>query len=466
MTEVPAEIFREYDIRGLVGEQLSPALAHSLGRAVGTFVRRGVDRERTPVIVVGRDHRPSGTALAARLGDGLAACGCSVVDIGVTPTPVGYWAIQKLAADGGVQITGSHNPAEYNGFKITLLGRALHGDDIQSLRQTIEREDYESGVGGVENRPVLDDYIDDLAQNLAPAARPMKVVVDAGNGTAGLTAVPLYRRLGYDVVPLFCEPDGSFPNHHPDPTVVENLQDLCAEVAAQGADLGLAYDGDSDRLGVIDRDGQVIFGDRLMILLARQVLRAVPGAPIIGEVKCSKTLYDDIAAHGGEPVMWRTGHSLIKSKMKEIGAPLAGEMSGHIFFGHRYYGFDDAVYAGGRLLEVLGQSQASIGELLADVPTMVATPELRVECPEAHKFALVAAVRDRFRQRAAEIGAARIIDIDGVRVEWPDGWGLLRPSNTQPILVLRFEAKTEARLAAIRKIVEQELARAQAELRS
>ncbi len=462
-TEFPAEIFREYDIRGLVGEQLTPELAFELGRAVGTYLRRGgVAGE--PTVVLGRDHRPSGVELSARLAAGLAATGCRVVDIGVTPTPVGYWAIQHLAADGGVQITGSHNPAPYNGFKITLLGQTVHGEGIQTLRQSIAGQDFEVGKGAVESRDLTEAYIDDLADGLRPALRPMKVVVDAGNGTAGLTALSLYRRLGYEVIPLFCEPDGSFPNHHADPTVVANLRDLRAEVAARGADVGFAYDGDADRLGVVDRDGEIIWGDKVLILLARQVLAEQPGAAIIGEVKCSKTLYDDIANQGGEPVMWRTGHSLIKAKMKEIGAPLAGEMSGHIFFAHRYYGFDDAVYAGARLLEILGAGGESIRERLADLPATVATPELRIDCPEEHKFILVDAVRDRFRERAEELGASQVIDIDGVRVEWPDGWGLLRPSNTQPILVLRFEAETETRLAEIRATVEAELARARSEL--
>lgn len=454
----PREVFREYDVRGVVGEQLTDELAHALGCAIGSKVVRALgERSTRPTLVVGRDHRPSGVSLATQLNAGICRSGCDVIDIGVTPTPVGYWAIHNASADGGVQITGSHNPANYNGFKITLLGHSIHGDDIIELRDSIESNNFVDGVGQVEQRDVLPEYLADLQRRLQPAARPMKVVVDAGNGTGALTSVPLYRALGYEVVPLFCELDGTFPNHHPDPTVEENLEDLRTRVRETGADLGLAFDGDGDRIGVIDADGEVVWGDRLLIVLARQVLEALPGAPIIGEVKCSKTLYDDIRKHGGEPVMWRTGHSLIKAKMKAIDAPLAGEMSGHIFFAHRYLGFDDATYAGARLLEILSSQTATIGELLADVPQTFTTPEIRVDCPEAQKFSLVEAVKDHFTQNATQLGA-QVVDIDGVRVEWPDGWGLVRPSNTQPILVLRFEAQSQERMQEIRALFEAQIA--------
>jgi phosphomannomutase / phosphoglucomutase len=346
--KVPSEVFREYDVRGLVGEQLTPELARLLGKAVGTVVRRaGKSR-----VVVGRDHRASGPELAQGLMDGLTSTGCNAIAIGVCPTPVGYWAIEHLKADGGgVQITGSHNPPEYNGFKMTLLGRALHGEEIQGLKKLIEKDDFETGAGSVSEERVLDAYIAELAKTLRPAERRLKIVVDAGNGTGGMTGVPLYQKLGYEVIPLFCEPDSRFPHHHPDPTVEKNLADLRREVTARGADLGIAFDGDADRIGVIDEKGGILWGDRLLILLARSVLRDVPGGTIIGEVKCSKTLYDDVAKHGGKPLMWKAGHSLIKSKMKETNAPLAGEMSGHVFFKHRYYGFDDAeaFLAGARL---------------------------------------------------------------------------------------------------------------------
>ena len=431
--DAPAEIFREYDIRGLVEQQLTPELAYHLGSAV-----------------VGRDHRESGEALADAVARGLSECGLAVSEIGITPTPVGYWAIHHLEAGGGLHVTGSHNPPEYNGFKITLRSGPVYGDDIRALRARIVAEDYASGTGARRDVPVLDAYLDALAENLEAATTPLKVVVDAGNGTAGLTAVPLYERLGHSVVPLYCEPDPEFPNHHPDPTVEENLDDLKRAVDAHGAQLGLAFDGDGDRVGVIDADGSVVWGDRLLILLAREVLREQPGAAIIGEVKCSKALYDDIEQHGGRAIMWRAGHSLIKAKMKAESAALAGEMSGHIFYQHRYYGFDDAVYAGGRLLEVLARHTATVGELLSDVPEWVATPEIRMECPEAIKFELVRRVAESFKAQAQQEGF-RVVDIDGARLEWEDGWGLVRPSNTQPLLVLRFEAKTQARVDAIRE---------------
>ncbi len=457
--KIAAGIFREYDVRGVADRDLTGEVAFHLGRAAGTFVRRGGGTQ----VLVGRDCRLSGPALLEPLVDGLCRSGCRVWDGGVMPTPVNYWGIRHLGADGGVQITGSHNPAEYNGFKLTLLGRSLHGGEIAALRSTILAEDYVAGAGRREAVTLLDAYIADLAATLRPAARPLKLVVDAGNGTGGMTAVPLYRRLGYEVEPLYCDPDGTFPHHHPDPTVPENLRALGASVAAHGAALGIAFDGDADRIGVIDRDGAIVWGDRLLTLLARALLAEVPGASIIGEVKCSKTLFADVTRHGGQAVMWRTGHSLIKEKMKELDAALAGEMSGHIFYAHRYYGFDDAVYAGGRLLEILGAGEQTIGERLADLPTTVSTPELRVDCPENLKFRLVAEVVRRFSV-AGRAEGFRVIDLDGARVEWPDGWGLVRASNTQPLLVLRFEADNEARLAAIRARFDAELAAARSEL--
>lgn len=455
----PEEIFREYDIRGIVGTHLTAAFAEHLGRAVGTWVKRGKGR----TLVVGQDCRTHGSELVNALAKGAASTGCDVVGIGVVPTPVGYWAIQHLKADGGVQVTGSHNPPEYNGFKMTLLGKSLHGSDIQSLRQMIAKSDYEQGQGQIRQQEIVNAYIRELGQNLRPAQAPFKVVIDAGNGCGGITAVELYQQLGYEVVPTFCEPDGTFPNHHPDPTVEKNLEALKANVRKHQADIGIAFDGDADRIGVVDKDGTVIWGDRLMIVLSRALLQEVPGAAIIGEVKCSKTLYDDIRAKGGQGIMWRTGHSLIKSKMKELGAQLAGEMSGHIFYKHRFYGFDDAVYAGGRLLEILSTKKSSISELLKDVPATVSTPELRRDCPEAMKVKLVKKATEYFQQGSAR-GGYRVVDIDGARVEWSDGWGLVRCSNTQPILVLRFEAQTEKRLTEIRELFETTLNTLQKEL--
>jgi phosphomannomutase/phosphoglucomutase len=455
--EISPEIFRAYDIRGVVGDQLSDEVAYLLGRAIGTAVRHEGGR-RT---IVGRDHRPSGVHLGRELARGLSACGCDVVDIGVSPTPVGYWAIQRNDADAGVQVTGSHNPADYNGFKVSLGGGAIHGDAIAALRRRIEHRDFVDGAGSIRRKAVMEAYIADLAGRLRRSDRRLEVVVDAGNGTAGLTAVPLYERLGYAVRPLHCELDGTFPNHHPDPTVEANLDDLRRELAARGADVGLAFDGDADRIGVVDRDGTIIPGDELLIILARELLTELPGATIIGEVKCSQRLFDDVRRHGGVPVMGRTGHSLIKALMRELSAPLAGEMSGHVFFGHRYYGFDDAVYAGGRLLEILSRTGQSLGEMLADLPRTKATPEIRVECPDARKFELVDRVRERFAAAASGEGF-RVVDLDGVRVEWSDGWGLVRASNTQPSLVMRFEASSRERLQEIEERFERELAAARA----
>ena len=448
------EIFREYDIRGIVGTDLTVALAEHLGKAVATRCLR----EGGASLVVGRDCRPSGVEFAQAFVRGVCSTGCDAIDIGVVPTPVVYWAIQNLKAGGGVVITGSHNPADYNGFKLTLTGRSLYGDDIQGFRKAMEAEDYLSGQGESRSAEVVDAYLDELAANLEPVARKLKVIVDAGNGVGGLTGVPLFERMGCEVIPLFCELDGTFPNHHADPTVEKNLEDLKAAVAKHEADIGVAFDGDADRIGLIDRGGEVIWGDKLMILLSRALLEVEPGAAIIGEVKCSKTLYDDIAAHGGRGIMWKAGHSLIKSKMKETKAALAGEMSGHIFYKHRYYGFDDAAYAGGRLLEILGKTDKSITELLADVPNTCSTPEIRQDCPEELKFPLVAKVIEAFTAEA-ESADFDVVAIDGARVQWSDGWGLVRCSNTQPILVLRFEAESESRLEEIQGILQAQIER-------
>ena len=457
--KVTGDIFREYDIRGLVDKELTPQLAHHLGRAIGTMVKRGNGHK----VAVGCDCRTSGPKLARALMEGLRDCGIEALDIGTVPTPVGYWAVQHLGADGSVVVTGSHNPPEYNGFKMTLLGRSLHGHDIQNLRKCIEAEDYVDGKGSIAQAPLLEAYIDDLAKNLHPAKRKLTVVVDAGNGTGGITAVPIIKKLGHKVIPIFCEMDGTFPNHHPDPTVEENVADLKREVARHKADIGLAFDGDADRVGVVDEKGEVIWGDKLMILLSRAVLKEKPGAAIIGEVKCSKTLYDDITKHGGKAIMWRTGHSLIKSKMKEEKAELAGEMSGHIFFKHRYYGFDDGVYAGGRLLELLSESEGPLSTMLADVPKTLATPEIRFDCPDAIKFTLVKQAIAHF-QAGAKAGHYKVIDIDGARVEWADRWGLVRCSNTQPILVMRFEAQSKEALAEVEALFRKEITRLKAEL--
>ena len=440
------QIFREYDIRGLVGRDLTEDVVEKLGRGLGTIVRRQGGRW----IVVGRDCRESSTRFREAICIGITSTGLHVVDVGIVPTPVTYFAANTLPVDGLAMITGSHNPPEYNGFKVGSGKTTFHGSEIQELRKLIEAADFERGSAGkVIQFDIVTPYIHFIRQTLAVGRKGMRIVVDAGNGTGGVVAVPLFRAMGFEVVPLFCEMDPTFPNHHPDPTVTKNLEDLIRAVKREKAEVGLAYDGDADRLGVIDDAGNILWGDQLMILFARSVLREVPGAAIVGEVKCSFTLYDDIQAKGGRPIMWKTGHSLIKAKMKEERAELAGEMSGHIFFRNRYFGFDDGIYSSARLLEILTREKRKLSELLLDVPKTFSTPELRVETVEDKKFKIVQRATETFRKQGY-----RIIDVDGVRLTFPDGWGLIRASNTQPLLVLRFEAKTPERLEEIRKLVE------------
>ncbi|RKH12691.1 phosphomannomutase/phosphoglucomutase [Corallococcus sp. CA053C] len=452
-----AHIFREYDIRGLVDKDLTIEVVELLGLGLGTMIRR----KGGTSIAVGRDCRESSTRFRDALAKGLTATGLDVYDVGVVPTPLTYFAANTLPVDGLAMITGSHNPPEYNGFKIGAGKTTFHGHEIQELRRLIEAKDFATATkpGKVTPYDIVTPYNHFVRQTVKVGRKGMKIVIDAGNGTGGEVAVPLFRSMGFDVVPLFCEMDANFPNHHPDPTVVENLQDLIKAVKEHKAEVGIAYDGDSDRIGVIDDQGNVLWGDQIMVLFSRYVLKEAPGAAIVGEVKCSYTMYDDIAKHGGKPVMWKAGHSLIKAKMKEEHAELAGEMSGHIFFKHRYYGFDDAVYASARLLEILTHEKQSLSQLLSDVPKTYASPELRFDTKEEKKFAMV--------KRATEIlrdAGHQIIDVDGVRVTFPDGWGLIRASNTQPILVLRFEASTESRLKEIQKLIESTVARAQSEV--
>ena len=451
-----AQIFREYDIRGLVDQDLTEEVVELLGKGLGTVVRRKGGQS----VVVGRDCRESSTRFRDRLIDGLTSTGLDVLDVGVVPTPLTYFAANTLPVDGLAMITGSHNPPEYNGFKVGHGKTTLHGHEIQALRQLIEARDFEKGrKGRVTPFDIVTPYGHFLRQTVRVGRKGMKIVVDAGNGTGGEVAVPLLRSMGFEVVPLFCEMDARFPNHHPDPTVLENLQDLIAAVKKEKAEVGIAYDGDADRIGVIDDRGQVLWGDQLMILFARSVLAEVPGSAIVGEVKCSATLYDDIARLGGQAIMWKAGHSLIKAKMKETHAQLAGEMSGHIFFKHRYFGFDDAVYSSARLLEILTHADRPLSALLADVPKTHASPEIRFDVPEERKFALVRRSTELLRTAGHDI-----IDVDGVRVTFPDGWGLIRASNTQPLLVLRFEARTPERLREIQALIEGTVARAQREL--
>ncbi len=408
---------------------------------------------------VGRDCRLTSAPYAAALVDGLCATGLTVLDLGVCTTPLVYFSLFHWRLDGGVQVTGSHNPADYNGFKLCLGTEAMHGDAIQELRRRMERGDFATGDGRVEPRAVVPPYQDYVVSTLGRLARPLHVVVDAGNGTAGPIAPPIYRAMGARVTELYTDMDGRFPNHHPDPTVVENMADLVRTVAATGADLGVAFDGDADRIGVVSGAGRLVWGDELLVLYGRDVLERNPGATIVSEVKCSQRLYDDVARRGGRAIMWKAGHSLLKAKMRETGALLGGEMSGHIFFTERYFGFDDAVYAGARLLEILGRTGRSVDDLLADLPPACSTPEIRVDCPDDVKFRIAERVRDRLRAAGHDI-----IDVDGVRARFAHGWGLLRASNTQPVLVLRFEADTPERLAEYRALVEAEVAAVRADL--
>ncbi|HZY02613.1 MAG TPA: phosphomannomutase/phosphoglucomutase [Anaeromyxobacteraceae bacterium] len=443
MATMSPGIFREYDIRGVVDRDLTEEAVFLVGRALGTKVREQGGRR----VAMGRDCRDSGPRFAARMAAGLTASGVDVVDLGVVPTPLVYFAAATLEVDGLCQITGSHNPPEYNGLKVGVGKTTLHGEAIQELLRLIQGGRFADGQGRVDRRDVVTPYQAYVRENLQLGPRRLKVVVDAGNGTGGVVAVPLFRSLGIEVVPLFVEMDGRFPNHHPDPTVEANLSHLKAAVAETRADLGIAYDGDADRVGAVDETGRVLWGDQLMILFSRSVLAEHAGAAIVGEVKCSMTLYEDIARHGGRPIMWKAGHSLIKAKMKEEGALLAGEMSGHIFFGHRWFGFDDGIYSSARLLELVSRTDRPVSSLLSDVPPTFSTPEIRVDCPEEQKFEVVRRAQSYFA------GRYQAVTVDGVRVTFPDGWGLVRASNTQPLLVLRFEATTPERLAEIQALI-------------
>jgi phosphomannomutase / phosphoglucomutase len=438
---VSAGIFRQYDIRGIVDKDLTIEAAAAVGRGYAALMReRGVKGK----IVVSRDNRPSGEKLRDALVGGLTSFGVEVVDIGVVPTPINYWAIHHLKVAGGIQITGSHNPPEYNGFKLTL-GGSVHGDEIQKLYRLIDTAPGAVATGSVSTASVIDQYVDDMVQRTGPLPKAMKVVYDCGNGAASLVAPQLFTKLGIDAHGLFCESDGTFPNHHPDPTVPENLEDLIAEVKKRKADIGIAFDGDGDRIGVVDQDGTIVWGDRILILYARDVLaRTGKGQSIIFDVKCSQALSDAIEKAGGKAVMWKTGHSLIKDKMKETHAPIAGEMSGHMFFSEGFYGHDDALYGAARLLRILAAGKQTIKQALADVPDFVSTPEIRIDVDEEKKFGLVDRAVKHFKSKH------KVIDVDGVRVLFGDGWGLIRASNTQPVIVARYEAQSKERLAAIR----------------
>ncbi len=441
--QINPQIFREYDIRGVVNKDLTLDIVRRLGQGFGTLMTHPGRRE----LVVGRDGRLSSKAFAEALIEGLISTGCDVVNIGLCPTPVYYFSIFHLDKDGGMMVTGSHNPPEFNGFKVSVGKSTIFGQEIQNLRGLIEKGKFAAGKGELSEMEIVQPYQDYIKKNIHTGKR-MRVVIDAGNGTAGVVAGPILRDLGCEVEELYCEVDGRFPNHFPDPTIPGNLKDLIDRVKMTRADVGIGYDGDGDRIGVVDEQGNIIWGDQLMILFSREILKRKNGSAFVAEVKCSQNLFDDIEKHGGKATMWKTGHSLIKEKMKEEKAALGGEMSGHIFFADRYFGYDDAVYASCRLIELLSKTDEKLSQLLSDVPKTFITPEIRVDCPDEIKFSVVENVKQMLRKDNP------IIDVDGVRVKFEDGWGLVRASNTQPALVLRFEALTENRLQEIRRLVE------------
>jgi phosphomannomutase / phosphoglucomutase len=425
-------IFREYDIRGIADEELLDGGVELLGRALGTYLIRHSGH----TISLGRDCRLSGERLHKALLKGLLAAGCHVLDVGIVPTPVLYYSAVHFRANGASMITGSHNPAEYNGFKTVCGSGSLHGQAIQDVYQLLQDKDFDSGEGSVKEVDAITPYVDEIAGQFQYERR-VKVVVDAGNGTAGPTMHRLLQKLNVEAVEMFFDMNGHFPNHHPDPTVISNLDSLIEAVREQKAELGIAFDGDSDRIGAVDEHGNVIYGDMLLLIFGREILSRKPGATFIGEVKCSQILYDKLRELGGKPIMYKTGHSLIKTKMKQEHAELAGEMSGHMFFADRYYGYDDALYAACRLLEIVSKSGRPLSHQLDGIPKLVSTPEIRIDCPDETKFKVVSRVAQAFRQHR------HIVDVDGVRVPFEEGWGLVRASNTQPVLVMRFEATSE-----------------------
>ncbi len=436
---LPKEIFKAYDIRGIVGKTLTPEIVEAIGHAIGS---EAVSRQQA-AIVIGYDGRLSGPELAAALARGIQKSGIDVIDIGMVATPMVYFAAHHLNTHCGVMVTGSHNPSDYNGLKMVLAGETLSGETIQGLHQRIENNDLATGSGSYRKADIAQAYIDRIAGDIK-LARPMKIAVDSGNGVAGAYAGKLFRALGCEVQELFCEVDGHFPNHHPDPSVPENLQDLITALKTGDAEIGLAFDGDGDRLGVVTKDGNIIYPDRQLLMFAADVLSRQPGATIIYDVKSTRNLHPWITERGGKPLLWKTGHSLVKSKMKETGAALAGEMSGHVFFKERWYGFDDGLYSGCRLLEILSRS-ADPSAVLNALPDSVSTPEQHIQMKEGEPHKLIA----QLQQEAKFEGAQNIVTIDGLRVEYADGFGLMRPSNTTPVVVLRFEADNAAALQRI-----------------
>jgi len=442
--KVSPYIFREYDIRGKVGEDFTEEVVREVGRAYGSIVKRKGGKK----VVCGRDGRLSSPSLQAALIEGITSAGIDVVNIGLTPTPVMYFSLFQLkGVDGGIQVTGSHNPPEFNGLKICLGKDTIFGPQIKELKKIIDSQDFEKGSGKVEEVDIIPEYIDYICKVVC-LERGIKVVLDPGNGVCGLTAPEIFKRLGCEVECIFCEVDGNFPNHFPDPVVPENLKVLKEKVVETGSEVGFGYDGDGDRIGVVDEKGNILWGDQLLLFLAEELLKKHKGAKIIAEVKCSRILYQKIAELGGIPIMWKTGHSLIKNKMKEEGALLAGEMSGHIFFAERWFGFDDGVYASVRVAEILANTGKKLSEFLESLPKMYSTPEIRKECPDEIKFEVVKKLVEKFKKEGLNV-----IDIDGARIEFKEGWALVRASNTQPVLVLRFEAESKEFLEMLQEKV-------------
>jgi phosphomannomutase/phosphoglucomutase len=436
-------IFREYDIRGVVDRDLADEIVYDLARSIGTFFRKNGAARAS----LGRDARESSPRFRYLMIKGLTETGCDVLDVGMVPTPALYFTLFTEDVDCGVMITGSHNPADNNGFKVCLGNSTIFGEQITEIKRIALSRDFSGGEGRKSERDIAHTYQEYIRSHMRVGARKLKVVVDAGNGMGGPIGAALYKELGCEVIELFCEPDSSFPHHHPDPTVVENMQFAINAVREHHADLAIAFDGDADRIGVVDEQGRIIWGDQLMIIFARHILKERPGATFIAEVKCSQTLFEDIRRHGGDPIMWKVGHSLIKSKMKETSAAMAGEMSGHLFFADRYFGYDDGIYAGARLIEILSNSGQPLSSELANVPRMFSTPELRIDCPDEKKFDVVKTLTAEFKK------THEVIDIDGARILFEHGWGLARASNTQPVIVMRFEADTEEHLNEIQRLV-------------
>jgi phosphomannomutase/phosphoglucomutase len=443
MSEINPYIFREYDIRGVVDKDLTPEVVELIGKGFGTYLKQNGAKK----ISLGGDVRLHTKKLSDSIIKGVSSTGLDIINLGAVPTPAQYFSLHTLPVDGGMMITGSHNPPEFNGFKMSLGTAPIYGESIQQIRKIIESDNFDTGNGSVEDYFILDEYIEDIAGRLK-LAKPIKAIIDCGNGAGSLVAGKLFRKLNANATMLFCEPDGRFPNHHPDPTVVEYIQDLIKKVKETDAEIGIGYDGDADRIGVVDNNGNIIWGDRLLAVFAMDLLERHKGERIIFDVKCSQALPEAIEAAGGIPVMWKTGHSLLKKKMKETGALVGGEMSGHIFFAENFYGFDDAIYASARLLALLSRSNKTITDWLAKVPKYYSTPEIRAECVnDEEKFKIAKQAADYFKQNND------VIDIDGVRILFGDGWGLVRPSNTQPVIVTRFEAKTPQRLEEIKDLV-------------